>query len=175
MESFLCVRPTGQPFNAIADEQAKKELERFGNTFAKYFRGDVRIKDDSAVTQADMNNNNIILFGDPGSNKLMARIIAKLPIRWMKDSIVIGDRTYSAADHVPALIYPNPLNPRRYVVINSGHTADDRDYQRDRYYILPRLGDFAVIKVTRQPSGALSKEVAEAGLFDEAWKLPSPR
>jgi len=173
MDSFLCVRPTGQPLNPVADEQAKKELDRFGNIFAKYFRGDARIKDDSAVTPADIANNNIVLFGDPGSNKLIARIIAKLPIHWTKESIVVGDHTYPAADHVPALIYPNPLNPNRYVVINSGHTADPRDYRGE--YILPRLGDYAVLKINRQPSGNISTEVVESGLFDEAWKLPATR
>jgi hypothetical protein len=163
MESFLCVRPTGQPLNAVADEHARKELERFGNLFAKFFRGEVRIKDDSAVTTADITNNNLVLFGDPGSNKLIARIAAKLPIRWTKESIVVGERSFSAVDHVAALIYPNPLNPRRYVVINTGHTAEDRDYRGD--YLLPRFGDYAILKVGK------SAEVVESGLFDESWKL----
>ena len=171
MDSFLCVRPTGQPLNALADEHAKKELERFGNIFAKYFRGDVRVKDDTAVTPADIANNNLVLFGDPGSNKLIARIIAKLPIRWTKESIVVGDKTYPAGEHVPVLIYPNPLNPARYVVINSGQTADFRDYRGE--YVMPRFGDYAVLKITKQPPGDLSSEVVESGLFDEAWKLPA--
>jgi hypothetical protein len=33
-------------------------------------------------------------------------------IRWTKSEIEIGTRTFSAADHVPVLIYPNPLYPR---------------------------------------------------------------
>jgi len=163
MESFLCVRPTGQALNAVADEHARKELERFGNLFAKFFRGEVRVKDDAAVTPADIANNNLVLFGDPGSNKLIARIAAKLPIRWTKESIVVGERSFNAADHVPALIYPNPLNARRYVVINTGHTGEDRDYRGD--YLLPRFGDYAILKIGK------SAEVVESGLFDEAWKL----
>jgi len=169
MDSFLCIRPTGTPLNAIADEYGRKEFERFANIFAKYFRGDVRLRDDSAIAPADIANNNIILFGDPGSNRIMTRLIGRLPIKWTKDSIVAGDRTYSAADHVPVLIYPNPLNPRRYVVINSGHTADIRDYKGD--YQLPRFGDYAVFKVTKAASGELASEVAETGLFDDAWRL----
>ena len=51
------------------------------------------------------------------------------------------------------------------MVINTGHTADDRDYRGD--YLLPRFGDYAVLKV----SGA-STEIVESGLFDEGWKLP---
>ena len=36
--------------------------------------------------------------------------------------MTLGGETYTAADHVPVLIAPNPVNPLRYVVINSGHT-----------------------------------------------------
>jgi pimeloyl-ACP methyl ester carboxylesterase len=171
MDSFLCVRPTGQPLNPIADEHARKELDRFARLFAKFFRGDARVKDDTAVTAADIADNNIVLFGDPGSNRLIARVIGRLPVKWTRESIVVGERTYAAADHLPVLIYPNPLNPRRYVVINTGHTADERDYHGD--YLLPRFGDYAVLKLTRQPSGELSEEIAESGLFDEAWRLPA--
>src|SRR5439155_12273346 len=154
MDAFLCVRPTEKPFNAIADDYARKELDRFGNLFAKFFRGDARIKDDAAVTASDIANNNLILFGDPGSNKLIARIIARLPIRWSKENIVVGDKTFAASEHVAALIYPNPLNPRRYVVLNTGHTAEDRDYRTD--YLLPRFGDYAVLK-------AATGEIVESG------------
>ena len=70
---------------------------------------------------------------------VMARVIAKLPIRWTKSAIEIGARTLSAADHVPVLIYPNPLNPKRYVVINSGHTFGDEDFRGTNAWLYPRL------------------------------------
>jgi hypothetical protein len=162
MDAFLCVRPTGQAWNPAADEHARKELDRFGEFFARFFRGDARAKDDAAVTASDIAGANLVLFGDPGSNRLMARVMAKLPVRWTKESIVIGDKTYSSAEHVLALIYPNPLNPKRYVVLNTGHTAEDRDYKGD--YLLPRFGDYAVVKTA-------SGEIVDSGLFDENWKL----
>jgi hypothetical protein len=161
MESFLCVRPTGTALNAAADEYARRELDRFSRNFAKYFRGEVRVKDDTAVTAADIASHNLILFGDPGSNRLIAKALPRLPLRWTKESVGFGDKSYNAAEHVPVLIYPNPLNPRRYIVINSGHTADDRDYKFD--YLLPRFGDYAVVKTNGQP--------AETGLFNEWWRL----
>jgi pimeloyl-ACP methyl ester carboxylesterase len=162
MDAFLCVRPTGQAWNPAVDEHARKELDRFGELFARFFRGDARAKDDAAVTASDIAGANLVLFGDPGSNKLMARVMAKLPIRWTKDSIVLGEKTYSSAEHLLALIYPNPLNPKRYVVLNTGHTAEDRDYKGD--YLLPRFGDYAVVKTA-------SGEIVDSGLFDENWKL----
>ena len=108
-----------------------------------------------------------MLFGDPGSNKVLAKIADKLPIKWTKDSIIVGDRTYSAADHVPVLIYPNPLNPKRYVVLNTGLIAGGGGGSVTGY------GDFAVLEVTKQADGKIADKVAQDGLFDEAWKLPA--
>ncbi|HWA10024.1 MAG TPA: hypothetical protein VG838_11285 [Opitutaceae bacterium] len=162
-ESFLCVAPTGKANNAIADAQGRQELDRFAKMFARDYCGEARTKNDTQVTADDIAANNLVLFGDPGSNQVLARIADKLPIRWTKDSIVVGDKTYSAADHVPVLIYPNPLNPKHYVVINSGLPAQSRGGAG--------LGDYAVLKVTRQGDGPLTTATEAEGVFNEAWQL----
>ncbi len=164
LEPFLCVRPTGKPYQAKVNDYTLGVLERFRKEFAKFFRGDVPVKDDRAVSDADIAGRNLVLFGDPGSNRVMARVIRKLPVRWTRSGIEVGGRKFSVADHMPVLIYPNPLNPKHYVVINSGHTFHQKDLEGTNALLFPRLGDFAVIGV---PDG----EVATAGLFDENWSL----
>jgi hypothetical protein len=62
-----------------------------------------------------------------------------------------------------ALVYPKPLNPSRYVVLNTGLTFPEGQYNSD--YSLPQLGDIAVLRVT-------AGDVAYAALFDEMWRLP---
>ena len=171
LDSFLCVTPSGQPFNAIADEYAKQELARFTREFGKTYRGDVRTREDTAVTPAELADHNLILFGDPGSNKLLGQILDKLPIKWTKETIEFNGKTYRASEHVPVLIYPNPLNPKRYVVINSGMTAQDRSGTSS-------YGDCAIVKVTNssaQRAARLTTQIAESGVFDESWKLPARR
>jgi hypothetical protein len=54
---------------------------------------------------------NVAPFCDPGRNKWLAPIAAKLPIGWTKESVTVGDKTYEAAAHLPVLAYPNPLHP----------------------------------------------------------------
>ncbi|MCX6901359.1 MAG: alpha/beta hydrolase-fold protein [Verrucomicrobia bacterium] len=171
MEPFLCVRPTGAPNHALANDSAKGRLELFTKEFSKWMRGDVRLKDDAAVTNDDVANHNLILFGDPASNRLIAQITLKLPIRWTKDTITVGGKTFSATDHVLVMIYPNPLNPRRYVVLNSGHTFGEKEFRGTNALLFPRLGDYAVIKLAKTPAGGLSEEVVLAGLFDDKWQL----
>jgi len=163
MDGFLCVRPTGTPWNPVAEEWAKKTLDVFSANFAKWLRGDVRVKDDRTVAASDIADFNLILFGDPGNNSVMATVIAKLPIRWTKSEIAVGSRTFSAVDHVPVLIYPNPLNPTRYVVINSGHTFGDADFRGTNAWLYPRLGDYSVLTA--------AGEIALSGFFNEQWRL----
>ena len=59
-------RPTSAGHRALADQ----------------FRGEARVKDDSAVTDADIASSNLVLWGDPESNAVLKRIADKLPIRW---------------------------------------------------------------------------------------------
>jgi pimeloyl-ACP methyl ester carboxylesterase len=166
LDPFLLVRPTGTPWNPGVNQAALKTLERFDHAFAKNYRSHPRIKDDKDVTKDDLSKYNVILFGDPGSNKWIAELHSKLPIQWTPKSLTLAGRDYAAAEHLPAMIYPNPLNPTRYVVINSGLTISEREYNSD--YSMPRLGDFAVLKLAQ---GDQAPEVADAGFFDEAWQV----
>jgi len=163
VDPFLCVRPTGTPWNAASQHWAAKTLDVFSANFAKWLRGDVRVKDDRAVAASDIADYNLILFGDPGSNSVIGKVIGQLPIRWSKTEITIGTHTFGAGDHIPAVIYPNPLNPKRYVVINSGHTFGDEDFRGTNAWLYPRLGDYSVL--------ASNGDIAMSGFFDEQWRL----
>jgi hypothetical protein len=124
LDSFVVVRGTGPSWNPDVAGYAQKRLETFKADFAKWLRADIRVKDDMAVTANDIANSNLVLFGDPASNRVMARVIAKLPIQWTEREIAVGAQRFPAAGHAVAMIYPNPLNPQRYVVLNSGLTFD---------------------------------------------------
>jgi hypothetical protein len=167
-DSFLCVRPTGKPLNRVPHQYALATLDRLAKEFPKWMRGDVRIKDDTAVTSDDIARCNLLLFGDPGSNKLIKQVAGKLPIRWTSKTIEVGGNKYSTADQVLAMIYPNPLNPRRYVLLNSGHTFGAADFRGTNALLYPRLGDYAVLKV----GGDGKSAVVLSGLFDERWQVP---
>jgi pimeloyl-ACP methyl ester carboxylesterase len=161
MDSFLCVTPTGEAFNSIAAQQATQELARFTQMFGKEYRGDARAKADTAISDDDIANNNLVLFGDPGNNRLLARVLDRLPLKWTKDSITLAGKTYSASDHVPVMIYPNPLNPKRYIVLNTGLSAQMRG---DAY------GDYAILQGAPDAGGKLTLTSADGGVFDESWQ-----
>jgi hypothetical protein len=170
MDSFVMVRPTGQPLNEKVGKWATGEMAHAIDHWRRQFRGEARVKDDQAVTPADIAGSNLVLWGDPSSNRLLAKIAERLPIRWDAAGVHVGDKTYAAGHHVPVLIYPNPLNPKRYVVLNSGFTFREYDYLNNARQV-PKLPDWAVIDVDTPPSSRYPGRVVTAGFFDERWRL----
>jgi pimeloyl-ACP methyl ester carboxylesterase len=169
-DRFLMVRPTGKPLNEKVGTWARAEREHAIDHWRRQFRGDAPQRDDTDVTDADIASSNLILWGDPSSNKVLAKIADRLPIRWDADGVHVGDRTYSADHHVPVLIYPNPLNPKRYVVLNSGFTFREYDYLNNARQV-PKLPDYAVVDVNVPVSSRHPGGIVTADFFDEKWQL----
>jgi hypothetical protein len=169
---FLCVRGTGMAWDPAVEAWARARLDRFSYEWRRYFRGELPVKDDAAVTEEDARRFNLILFGDPGSNSWIARVLPHLPVRWTRQEVAIGGASTSAADHAPVFIQPNPLAPGHYVVVNSGHTFHEKELSTLNYLLFPRLGDWAVIKVPGDPSGPSVDAAIRGGFFDEQWTPP---
>ena len=106
--------------------------------------------------------------------RLIAKALPKLPLRWTKESVGFGERSYNAAEHVPVLIYPNPLNPKRYVVVNSGFTYREYDYLNNARQV-PKLPDWAVIDINEPVTSRLPGKVVDAAFFNEAWQMDGGR
>lgn len=170
MSSFVFVRPTGKAMNDKIAAWSAAELDHAIKQWRGMFRGEARVKTDSEITDADIANSNLILWGDPSSNSLLAKIINRLPIGWNAQTVKIGDQTFSAANHVPVLIFPNPLNPKRYVVINSSFTFREAHYLTNAQQT-PKLPDWAVVDLSVPPSAYAPGRIAAAGFFGERWEL----
>ena len=169
MDKFLFVKPTQAGFNEKVDAWAKAELERAQFEWRRQFRGDAPLKDDTAISDADIAANNLVLWGDPQSNAILAKIADKLPIQWSKDKLVANGKTYDAATNAPVLIYPNPLNPAKYIIINSGFTYREYDYLNNARQVA-KLPDWAVIDLTKPKTSQAPGGISDAGFFGEQWK-----
>jgi hypothetical protein len=173
MDSFLMVRPTGKPLNDKVAAWVKGEMEHAVTHWRKHFRGDARVKDDRDISAADIAAHNLVLWGDPSSNALLAKLLGKLPLHWDGKELSLGKEKHDAAHHVPVLIYPNPLNPKRYVVLNSGFTFREYDYLNNARQV-PKLPDHAILDVRTPPSSRWPGKVVAAGFFDEDWGVKEP-
>ncbi|MDA7874048.1 prolyl oligopeptidase family serine peptidase [Rhodopirellula sp.] len=170
MDSFIVVRPTGQARQELVGRWTQSELKHLVVEWRRHFRGDAVVKDDTEITQDDLKNNHLILFGDPQSNAVMKSVIEKLPIEWTDEHVRMGDQKFSAADHVPAMIYPNPANPSRYVVLNSGFTYREYAYLNNARQV-PKLPDWAIIDLKTPADSLWPGKVVAADFFDEKWQV----
>jgi pimeloyl-ACP methyl ester carboxylesterase len=172
VERFLFVRPTGKAMNEKLGAWVAAELDHAQKTWRKLYRGEVLIKDDHDVTDTDIATCNLILWGDPQSNALIARVLPKLPLSWTVGTLTLAGKDCNAATHAPILIYPNPLNPQRYVVLNSGVTQRE-SHLGTSALTTPKLPDFAIINLDTHADGEAPGEVVHAEIYDESWQ-PKP-
>lgn len=163
--SFLCVRGTGTPWNPRVQGWADARLQRFGEDWRRWMRGELPVKADTEVTDEDIETRSLILFGDPGSNSVLARVLKDLPLSWTRSEVQLGG-TFRAENHVPMLIAPNPLNVHHYVVLNTGHTFGAKEFTGTNALLYPRLGDYAVFPAS------LNEKPLASGFFNERWQLP---
>ena len=169
-DSFLMVKPTGKAFSDKVGAWTTTEMAHAVDHWRKQFRGEARVKLDTDVNAADIAAHNLVLWGDPSSNKILSQIADKLPIKWTPEGIKLDDRVYPTDTSAALLIYPNPLNPKRYVVLNSGFTFREYDYLNNARQV-PKLPDYAIIDVRTPPTPRAPGEVVLGGFFDEQWRL----
>ncbi|MDG1894129.1 MAG: prolyl oligopeptidase family serine peptidase [Fuerstiella sp.] len=171
MDAFVCV--TGAEKTPVKSHAGwvAWTMNRFRHEFDKWMRAEVRTVRDTEITSEIITQNNLILFGDPSSNAVLQKILPQLPVQWTEDGIFVGGQSFPADTHGLSMIYPNPLNPRRYVVINSGHTFHESDFKASNSWLFPRLGDIAIQRFSRNADGSYAEETVWAANFNAHWKL----
>ncbi len=174
MDSFLMIAPSSPPLHNKTGKWAATEMRHAIDHWRRQFRGEARVKDDKDVNDGDIAVHNLILWGDPSSNVILAKIIDRLPLVWNKETVRFGDEQFDAGHHMPVLIYPNPLNPKQYVVLNSGFTFREYDYLNNARQV-PKLPDYAVVDIDVPASSRAPGSIVTANFFTEDWSVPRGR
>jgi pimeloyl-ACP methyl ester carboxylesterase/translation elongation factor EF-1beta len=170
MDPFVMVAPTGKALNDKVGAWIQSEHEHAVEHWRRQFRGIAPVKRDTEITDADIASKNLVLWGDPSSNAVLRRIADKLPVAWTESGVKMAGKTYAADSHVPVLIYPNPLNPKKYVVLNSGFTFREYDYLNNARQV-PKLPDWAIMDITKPRTSRHAAGIADAGFFGEEWEV----
>ena len=169
MSAFVFVTPSGTCEDKETDRWVRYECDHARLHWRKHFRGDVVQAKDLELTDEQIAANNLVLFGDPDSNSVLARLASKLPVKWTADSIEVGEQVFPRDNRAIAMIYPNPLNPNRYIVLNSGFTFREYDYLNNARQT-PKLPDWAIIDTDKGANGRYPGTIHAAGFFDESWQ-----
>jgi pimeloyl-ACP methyl ester carboxylesterase len=170
LDAFLFVAPSGTAAHPKVDAWTKAEMDRARIHWRQHFRGVAPVKKDTEVTDEDIRTKNLILWGDAKSNTLIARMAEKLPVKTAEGKLTVGKQSFDSADHAAILIYPNPENPARYVVLNSGFTFRDYAHLNNARQI-PKLPDWAIVDLNTPPNAVWPGKVVAADFFDERWQV----
>ncbi len=83
------------------------------------------VKPDAEVTDEELASRDLVVFGGPEANSLLARIAAEhpLPVTFGKGFFRFQGRTYGSSRDGLALALPNPYNPKRTLYL---YTANSR-------------------------------------------------
>lgn len=165
--SFVVVPPAEKGFHEAVDAWVNRELDWMQTNWRGLFRGNAPVRSANAITDEDIANNHLVLWGDPKSNPLIAKVLVDLPMEWTADKVVLKGEEAGSSKNVPVMIFPNPLNPNKYVVLNSGFTFRAMGSNADQ---TPKLPDYAIIDVTQPATGIAPGGVVAAGFFDEEWR-----
>ena len=68
------------------------------------------------------------------------------------------------------MIYPNPLNPKHYIVLNSGFTFRESTLSSNARQVA-RLPDWAIIDLRTPPDADKPGKIEAADFFGEQWEL----
>jgi Prolyl oligopeptidase family len=174
---FIFVRPTGKPLNDATARWTQSEMEHSIKAWRSVFRGDVQVITDlDAIKWAEKRTPghqyvfpNFILWGDISSNKFLASIVGEFPLKWDAKTLEFRGYKLDATAYVPILIFPNPLNTSRYIVLNSGPTFREFALLNNSDQT-PKLPDWAIVDIRTPPGPKWPGLIYDAGFFDENWK-----
>ncbi len=133
--------------------------------------GHVHVVADEAVDARMIEEYNLILFGGPESNTVMARIAGELPISVQPGEITVGDRKIEGEGWAVRMIYPNPLNRRRFVLVNAGTDVEGMRLTEvlGTMHSAAGLPDYIIYNREVKTKGWGG--VTAAGFFDQTWRL----
>lgn len=114
-----------------------------------------QVRADRDVGEEEIARASVVLIGSPRENDWTRRIAPALPVRFGERSFGFQNREYAGPDDVLHLVYPNPYEPRRFVLLvaanrpealarrGGGFFLGDEDWRILRAGELVRSGRFA--------------------------------
>jgi dienelactone hydrolase len=156
--------------NTLGDEAERKRENKLVDNLAQGWQETLyvpcRRKHDADVTDADLQDYNLVLVGTKATNSLLKRMADELPLAIETKSIRIGETTYEGPSLGTTFVYPNPLNPQRYVVVMTSNNFTD--------FAMPArnlaIGGWFDIAVWNSVQG--HPDLIWAGYWNKNWQLP---
>ncbi|MBI1932417.1 MAG: prolyl oligopeptidase family serine peptidase [Ignavibacteriales bacterium] len=143
------------------------EFVSYWKNWQKY---EPRVFLDTELSEIDMAKYSLILYGDAEANLITKKIGNKIPLKISSSNIEISGKVFEAKDACVQMVYPHPLNDKRYVTVIGGTSA------AGMYFYTNGEEDFDFfIKdgsvVNRSLGFPSDKLIIARGIFDNNWKI----
>ncbi len=127
---------------------------------------------EDALPEHVLHTHHVVLYGTRANSALLDRIADRLPIRVEPGAIIVGSRRFEAEDAGTRFISPNPLAPERYVVVQSGNSADAVRRGNNLPDFVPDWVVYDGASTRRRERLACGRSCPPAaGWFDANWQL----
>ncbi len=129
-----------------------------------------KIIPDNEILKEDIENNNIVLFGNEDTNKVLASIRDSLPLRITGQHVIADGRKYSGENIGFVMIYKNPLNPQKYLAVFAGNSVtsiDCFDKIWPDFHSVPRDIDAGVFEINPRNNAVMWKMKR---IFSSNWE-----
>ncbi len=154
-------------------EMCRQKAKALIDTWRDWQKQEPRAFQDTELKDADMARYSFLLIGGPEANRVTAKFAAKLPLQISADHITIDGKEFPVKDAALQMIYPNPLNPDRYVWLVAG-TSTDGMYFNELNIQRPYDWDYVItdghIPAYKQSASPLQIRVV-SGMFDYNWRF----
>jgi len=100
----------------------KELIDTYKDISGVFSEGKPLIKNDVDLTPEDIKNNALYIFGGLNENRVLEKLIDKLPegISIGRDKVTINKRSYQGEGYFTVLTAPNKLNPDKAIMIIIG-------------------------------------------------------
>jgi hypothetical protein len=126
---------------------------------------------DNEVTPELAATAHLVLYGTPGDNSVLDRIMARLPIQVGSDAITAGTRRFTGSGLGTRFIYPNPEAPGRYVIVQSGPSVDGVRRGHNLPDFLPDYVIYDASTTAQRPRLVPQRPPLARGFFDGSWRI----
>ncbi len=133
----------------------------FINSWHKEYYALPPVTYDKDIDAIDIANSNLVLIGNQNTNALIKKIYKDLPIEIDSQGLKLGNQKYTGSKLGYSIIYPNPLNPDKYIVLlgsNNNHCV----YKRKGNMAVDGYYDYEIENV-------FDDRMIKQGYFNESW------
>jgi len=112
------------------DSMAQQAMHEWVKTYRNMMGNGIQIISDTAATERDLSNNDIVVFGTPEGNRFLQKHISQIPVSVTEQAIITNRKT-EGDDLQLVVSWVNPYNPEKAMVIYTAQQVSDiRNFQQ---------------------------------------------